>query len=312
MQDKNEIFHSAVKEVIPNWQGDLDDRYDQIRFLSFSYYMIDALPEQVRQCINIEEIELINTYIYHWQETFDIIRDLPRLKRIKITIPSAYVIPEDMLDKIIWLEIKPYQSEAYFPKVEKGIDIPDLRDKYRMIDNFFKFNDRIYNLPNLEYLSLGSLKLEYLPEDIVKLKSLRKLDLTYCSLRVLPSQIGKLTKLEELYLQFNELEEVPLEISNLNNLRILDLTSNYLQYLPDLSSLLHLKELYLSENQLNMFPVFLLNLSSLEILNLSGNYLKTLPDGIAGMLSLRILDVSGNKISVLPEDFSFQKLEKIV
>ncbi len=311
MQEKSEIFHAAVKEVIPSWQGKQDTRYDQIRSLSFSYYMIDSLPHEVAMCKNLEEIELINTYIYNWTETFEILRHLPRLKRIKITIPSAYVLPDDMLEKIVWLEIKPYQSDAFFPKVKKGQEVIDLRDKVQLIDTFFKFNDKIFTLPNLEYLSLGSLRIETLPESVGSLKSLKKLDLAYCYLKNLPAQIGELSNLEELSLQFNELEVLPLELNNIESLRVLDLTSNYLQYLPDLSGLSHLKELYLSENQLTTFPEFILNIAGLEILNVSGNYIKSLPEDISQLKSLRIFDASGNKISSLPENFAFQKIEEL-
>ena len=90
----------------------------------------------------------------------------------------------------------------------------------------------IWNLSNLQALSLGNNQLSNLPSGIGNLSYLQSLSLDGNQLSSLPLEIGNLSSLQWLYLDDNQLSSLPPEIGNLSQLCALDVQNNQLRQLP--------------------------------------------------------------------------------
>ncbi len=104
-------------------------------------------------------------------------------------------------------------------------------------------------------LSLYKCELNYIPSEILRLKSLRHLALKRNNITTLMKEIGFLSNLEYLNLRINNLKKLPASIGLLSNLQYLNLSSNALMELPkSIGILITLKELNLSNNKLSYVP----------------------------------------------------------
>jgi len=130
-------------------------------------------------------------------------------------------------------------------------------------------------------LSLCKCELNYIPSEILRLKSLKHLALRRNNITTLMKEIGLLSNLEYLNLRINKLKQLPASIGLLSDLQYLNLSSNDLMELPkSIGKLIMLKELNLSNNKLTKIPESIGDLNSLEILNLEANYWMNLPESI--------------------------------
>lgn len=105
----------------------------------------------------------------------------------------------------------------------------------RLKNNQFPYE--VFQLTNLQSLTITKSRLTSIPEQINQLKNLRYLNLSKNNLKKLPATIGDLKNLEQLIVNQNQLETLPETIGNLNKLYFLDLWSNELNDLPESLSL---------------------------------------------------------------------------
>lgn len=84
----------------------------------------------------------------------------------------------------------------------------------------------VFELDELEELSLAGNRLQSLPDDITRLTALRKLGLAGNLLGSLPEGLGALTGLEGLWLHGNLLAALPESLGNLKALRQLSVAGN--------------------------------------------------------------------------------------
>ena len=151
------------------------------------------------------------------------------------------------------------------------------------------------------YLDLTSLRLKSLPIEIFNIANLQTLTLYDNQLTSLPNEIGNLTNLETLILNNNQLTSLPNEIGNLTNLKTLILSGNQLTALPrNFSNLTALSQLNLNNNRLTILPDAIGNLTNLTNLFLYRNRLTTLPESIGNLESLVDLNLRENQLTTLP------------
>lgn len=164
----------------------------------------------------------------------------------------------------------------------------------------------VFEIPDLEDLSLAGNNIETLPPEIGRLTSLRRLQLSGNYLKTLPEELGELQALEGLWLHGNRLTELPSTLGSLVNLVQLSIAGNELESLPDgIGALKRLRELAAAGNKLRALPDDLDGLVALEILGLYGNRLTALPPSMAGMVALRELWLQGNpQLTSLPSHLS--------
>ena len=171
---------------------------------------------------------------------------------------------------------------------------------------------KIGNLANLKRLDLRNNRLQILPESFGKLTNLTTLIINDNQLVYLPSCLGNLSNLGELYASDNQLEQIPESIGNLRNLRILKLKNNRIESLPDsVGALSKLAKLNLSNNQIQTLPNSLGNLSNIKHLELSQNRLRIIPRSIIEIEGLEEIYLNGNDLEIIPIEIAQKGLQSI-
>lgn len=162
----------------------------------------------------------------------------------------------------------------------------------------------LFELINLNYLSIHDTKLQSLPESVARLENLQTLVLHSNDLSAVTADLSRLDKLKVLDLSRNRLREVPFDLSKLVNLTSLNLSYNDLEQLPKFDNK-KLSTFDASNNKLNDFAeISNVNMTCLQELKLSNNKIKTIPNNINVLPSLKTLDLSHNEIRAVPGELS--------
>ena len=181
----------------------------------------------------------------------------------------------------------------------------------------------IFDIENLEELTLGCWKVESIPKEISNLTKLKYLYLRSDIATALPESIYKLKDLERLSINGEMIEEVPTGISNLSKLKNLIIHVRHLKKLPqDLEKLSVLEEFSfycindLSDQikfdpskmrrfrwgQCQSFPSSICELINLEILILDVGKINEIPNCISNLKKLKELGLSFQPITSLPDE----------
>lgn len=156
----------------------------------------------------------------------------------------------------------------------------------------------LFNLHNLNYLSITHTRLQEVPDEIEKLTNLVTLVLHSNEIVALPSAIAKLAKLKVLDCSGNKLTTLPEELGSHPQLSTINLASNRLQNVPSQSSCAKLSILDLSNNRLETFPdVCYAELVHLSEIYANGNQITEIPATINQLQGLKILNLADNLIS---------------
>jgi GTPase SAR1 family protein len=124
-------------------------------------------------------------------------------------------------------------------------------------------------------------KLTEIPSEVFELTQLEILTLRYNLLTTIPETITKLQNLTVLNLRGNQLTTIPETITKLQNLSELNLSGNQITTIPEtITDLQNLSELNLRDNQLTTIPETITKLQNLTVLNLSNNPIKAPPPEI--------------------------------
>lgn len=132
--------------------------------------------------------------------------------------------------------------------------------------------DLLFNIDNLEDITLKNLELKFISKSIEKLTKLESLDLSDNELTELPEALGKLDKLEFLCLDNNHLSDLPQSIQHLKSLMSISLKNNEFKMLPEvIQYCLTLDYLNLEENNLLNLPAFIAQMPNLKTITVSKN-----------------------------------------
>ena len=93
-----------------------------------------------------------------------------------------------------------------------------------------------------------------LEHNIYELYNLQELSLRNNRIKEIPKELGNLINLKELYLSYNQIEKIPKELGNLTNLLKLYTGNNQIKEIPkELGNLTNLQNLYFSYNQIKRY-----------------------------------------------------------
>jgi class 3 adenylate cyclase len=217
-----------------------------------------------------------------------------------------------------------YISEEYFKVFKQKLNevfYANQLERLYLEDGFIILPEEIYNLTNLQKLTLEKDSIAAFPPEARKLKNLHFLGLQY--LKVIPKNIQYLETLRELYIKGTPINTLPVEITQLHSLQTLVILDNKITEIPPhittmkglqtlyisgnlftvlppaIGGLKNLKNLYLPSNKITQVAAEIGNLSNLEELNLAYNNLKNLPTELAQLKKLRKLDLRGNTLDNL-------------
>ena len=120
----------------------------------------------------------------------------------------------------------------------------------------------LFQLYNLEKLSIASNHVTLLPGTVARFTVLKELNMSHNELQDMPPDIGDLVKLQRIDLSHNNLYGVPMEIGKLQKVTCMDVSYNKLLSLPnEIGNMTSLSDLNFEHNDLIFLPV---NLEALE------------------------------------------------
>lgn len=161
----------------------------------------------------------------------------------------------------------------------------------------------VFELPNLQALSLSENRLTSVPAEAGRLSGLRLLDLSGNRISQLPASFSALSHLAQLNLANNLLTRFPAVLTRLSSLRRLDLSGNGISSLPGrLPFGEQMQTLKLAHNRIKALPEGWDNLDNLEELDLAHNRIREFPLSRGQYRSLESLNLKQNKLERLPED----------
>jgi len=143
---------------------------------------------------------------------------------------------------------------------------------------------------------------------LFQLYNLEKLSLASNHVKLLPGTVARFTLLKELNISHNELGDMPPDIGDLVRLRRVDLSHNCLYGVPmEMGKLVKVKYLDVSHNRLLSLPNEIGNLTSLTDLNFEHNDLKFLPVTLEALETcLTKLNADSNRILDPPAEILHQ------
>jgi len=201
-------------------------------------------------------------------------------------IASVTMISEDS-----WVAVKQAADENRHELVLTGTSVSELIEKSGL-------DESLFDLHNLNYLSITQTCLRVIPDELGKLTNLTTLVLHSNEIVALPSAIGRLTKLKVLDCSRNKLTSLPQELDNLPQLSTLNLASNQLQSIPSQNANVKLSILDLSNNHFKVFPdVCHTELVHLSEIHVNGNQITEIPTAITRLQVLKVLNIADNLIS---------------
>ena len=116
----------------------------------------------------------------------------------------------------------------------------------------------LFQLYNLEKLSLASNHVKLLPGSVARFTLLKELNMSHNELEDMPPDIGDLVRLRRIDLSHNGLYGVPMEMGKLVKVKYLDVSHNKLLSLPDeIGKMTSLTDLNFEHNDLKFLPVTL-------------------------------------------------------
>ena len=151
-------------------------------------------------------------------------------------------------------------------------------------DNRSKQVGALFQLYNLEKLSLASNHISLLPGTVARFTMLKELNVAQNELNDLPPDMGSLTRLRRVDFSHNNLMGIPPEVGNLGRCRYLDVSYNRLRALPNtIGNMTSLTDLNFEHNELVFVPVTLQSLETcLTKLNADHNRILDPPAEILG------------------------------
>ena len=156
------------------------------------------------------------------------------------------------------------------------------KENFKYSGNSFTEIPRVvFELTQLEELSLSDNQITSIPDSIAQLINLTRLELGYNKVTSIPNSIAQLTNLTELDFGRNKITSIPDSIARLTNLTELDLSRNRITSIPDsIAKLTNLTRLYLDENQITSIPDSIAQLTNLKRLVLENNPIQNIPPEI--------------------------------
>ena len=212
------VFDRAIKEEVPKWRGynnyrnkaERQNLLSKVKKLDFYNASLVRLPEEVKYCKSLQEINLLANYEFsdeEWNNCFDLLDSLGT-NYIQVSVNSLDIINEKYRSAISGLEI-----------INK---------------NLTEFPMGITNMHKLKYLDVSGNETNQntfgsLPTEFYNLEQLEKLKMNYCNLDSLSDEVAKLKSLKYLGLKGNSMVSLPPSIQKLEKLNYLDISKSNLE-----------------------------------------------------------------------------------
>jgi Leucine-rich repeat (LRR) protein len=307
--------------------------YDSLRFrgdkslitkISIDSKKLHDIPEDILQCINLQELEIVNSTLRRIQPELNALCSLKRI--VIVNNQSKRHLKLKKNTSVTHLNIHGDSSSSLprsYKKFEALVKINLSENGIRRFPNGARHNKKLLELDlqyneitlkqnnikphvHLERLAMQYNKIESVPSSIKNVSNLKRLGFNNNTISKVAYEINRLQKLEYLSFYNNRLETIPLGLYEIKSLKMIDLFFNQLLILDDgiTKAWPNLQILFVAHNQLSSLPENLDRLESLQEIHAYDNKLTQLPTSLCGMSSLKILRVNKNMLSEFPACFS--------
>jgi len=300
----------------------------KVRALSISDSKMKNLPKSVYECSQLEELELVNTFITKLPRK---LRHLKNLKAIYIynnrSVKNLKFRKNTSIEMVVIHGENPANVPTRFAPL-KSLRYLDL--SYNNLNTFptgtasnkklkelilsnnkiTLENDAIDLHPTLEKLDLGKNKITRVPASIQQFPQLKLLKFNHNQITAVDPAINRLTKLEQLSFYSNNLKTIPTGVMEHRNLKEIDLYYNEIEKVdPNIAQWKHLEILYLAFNKIYSLPQQWDSLRQLHELYLHNNRISSIPTSIGSLSKLHTLRVNNNLLTEIPG--SLQQLQQL-
>jgi Leucine-rich repeat (LRR) protein len=204
--------------------------------LQITHNLLQSLPPEIRELKALTELQISHNLL---QTLPPEIGHLGSLKTLQADHNRLRILPAAIgsLTTLTELELRHNELTSLPPEIEGMINLkklfvssnqmetlpPEIGTLRKLTNlsvggNLQILPSELFDLDELEHLSVCENPLSVLNNRIGHLKSLRSLNLVSNMLTSLPPEIGKLSQLDGLYLSGNPLESLPKELRNLTKL----------------------------------------------------------------------------------------------
>lgn len=259
-----------------------------------------------------------------------------KVKKLKIVFSNDEAVMIDSRVKLLVnleeLEIVNYKKpKVYLPNELKSlrnlrtlgilgfelVEIPEVIYELDQLENltlsFFKaesYSPEIRNLKNLKYLRIRSNMLETIPVEVYSLRELEELYIGGDSIKYLPAGISNLDKLKQLRIHTSSIKSLPNELNKLINLEVFDLYCK-----NNISIPLSEKNESLVDfrwGQCKIIPLNICQLKSLKRLSFDAGEILEIPSCIRNLSSLIELTINYHPIKNIPKELLELKNLKMI
>ncbi|HQQ96541.1 MAG TPA: leucine-rich repeat domain-containing protein [Cyclobacteriaceae bacterium] len=303
---------------------------DTITRLSIADYTGKSLPPAVFECINLKELELVNTRLRALPTQLDKLEKLEgiyvynnesgrhlklghnhHVRQLILQGITQQNLPRNYKNfvRLDSLELSRNIGMREFPKISRNRNLV----KLNLMENLITLKDLRRGNPSLRDMNLSRNRIARVPAAIGKFPALRKLILNANEIAAVDPALSGLGNLENLGFYQNQLTAIPPAVMSLTHLRTIDLYYNKISNLdPGIGRLQNLRVLYLSHNNLSELPSSIGDLRLLEELYVHDNKLKSIPAEINKLTGLRVLRINNNFLYTLPENLvPLRRLENL-
>lgn len=134
--------------------------------------------------------------------------------------------------------------------------------------------EELLKAPRLNSFNLNINQMEQVPEIVCRMVNLEELAIWNTRITKLPEQLPRLVKLTKLQIDSNHFKGFPEIVSEMTNLQLLDLRNNRLDSMPEsITRLVALETLLLDKNAFATAPRFLGRLPRLSFLSMKGEFI---------------------------------------
>ncbi|XP_073399743.1 leucine-rich repeat transmembrane protein FLRT1-like [Dendrobates tinctorius] len=182
--------------------------------------------------------------------------------------------------------------------------------------NIFDIHPLVFShVSSLEFLDLGSNKMQYIPQALRKLHNLTRLSLENNCIKAVGKNSFKFQLgLEDLNLRRNRIWGIQVEaFSQLNKLSVLNLGHNSISHLPNqlFSGLSQLRIMYLQANKIDQVNCSFNSLVHLKKLHLNNNRITQIAhNAFSSLKQLQFLQLNKNNLTSLPS-YLFSRMPKL-
>lgn len=192
----------------------------KLKQLDFSNCRFTHVPPEMAQMTEVETVVFNNPVGQDFSQIMPIIAQMPNLKVLELDVnpvPNEVGLCKNIEELIIWAGADK-DNPLYLP--DELFELTQLQTLTINRSYIDRIPDGIGRLKGLKTLALQECEFECLPDSIGELTSLEFLNLgENPSLKSLPDSVGNLVRLESLYIHDTpQLKELPLSLKNLTKL----------------------------------------------------------------------------------------------